>query len=282
MNLKRAFLVTTAALMMPTLALAQDAFTARFAVDKDFVDGNPNSVSVTLECNTGNPLVQSKDVSEGSGVVFVVNEMTAGEGIWCEITEDGETGYNAKYDNGDVESNDSCYYVGVSESDTEIGELNTCTITNTAAFVDVDVNTEWDFSGAGGNSVDTNTSVKVRSAGKMKYWDGDSWEVAPKCPNNSDRWCYTLNFSGEGTQTVKVRPDYDGTRVALNGGSLDSAIEGTNDCGGVVRVFPNEGGECTFMYSVFFEGIPTLSQYGMAIMVILMLGVGFVGFRRFV
>jgi hypothetical protein len=33
---------------------------------------------------------------------------------------------------------------------------------------------------------------------------------------------------------------------------------------------------------VFFEGIPTLSQYGMAIMALLMLGVGFVGFRRFV
>ena len=33
---------------------------------------------------------------------------------------------------------------------------------------------------------------------------------------------------------------------------------------------------------VRFEGIPTLNQYGLAILALLMLGVGFVGFRRFV
>ncbi|MBT8060186.1 MAG: IPTL-CTERM sorting domain-containing protein [Gammaproteobacteria bacterium] len=32
---------------------------------------------------------------------------------------------------------------------------------------------------------------------------------------------------------------------------------------------------------MFFEGIPTLSQWGMALMALLMLGVGLVGFRRF-
>jgi len=31
---------------------------------------------------------------------------------------------------------------------------------------------------------------------------------------------------------------------------------------------------------VFYEGIPTLSQYGMALMALLMLGMGMVGFRR--
>jgi hypothetical protein len=31
---------------------------------------------------------------------------------------------------------------------------------------------------------------------------------------------------------------------------------------------------------VFFEGIPTLTQHGMAIVALLMLGVGFVGMRR--
>ena len=42
------------------------------------------------------------------------------------------------------------------------------------------------------------------------------------------------------------------------------------------------GAACTMTASVFFEGIPTLSQYGLAIMALLMLGLGFVGFRRFV
>ncbi|MCH8058292.1 MAG: IPTL-CTERM sorting domain-containing protein [Proteobacteria bacterium] len=40
--------------------------------------------------------------------------------------------------------------------------------------------------------------------------------------------------------------------------------------------------ECTIINTAFFEGIPTLNQYGLAIMALLMLGVGFVGFRRFV
>ena len=39
---------------------------------------------------------------------------------------------------------------------------------------------------------------------------------------------------------------------------------------------------CTITNTESFEGIPTLSQYGMAIMALLMLGVGFIGMRRFV
>ena len=38
---------------------------------------------------------------------------------------------------------------------------------------------------------------------------------------------------------------------------------------------------CRIINTVFFEGIPTLSQWGMALLALLMLGVGMVGFRRF-
>ncbi len=43
-------------------------------------------------------------------------------------------------------------------------------------------------------------------------------------------------------------------------------------------------GSCTIINTLFFEdasGISTLSQYGMALLVLLMLGIGFVSFRRF-
>ena len=50
----------------------------------------------------------------------------------------------------------------------------------------------------------------------------------------------------------------------------------------MVTVHPGQGASCKFTNTVFFEGIPTLNQYGLAIMALLMLGVGFVGFRRFV
>jgi hypothetical protein len=50
----------------------------------------------------------------------------------------------------------------------------------------------------------------------------------------------------------------------------------------VFEVSVNDGHECTITNTVFFEGIPTLNQYGLALLALLMLGVGFVGFRRFV
>ena len=40
--------------------------------------------------------------------------------------------------------------------------------------------------------------------------------------------------------------------------------------------------ECTITNTVFFEGIPALNQYGMAILTLLMPGLGVVGMRRFV
>ena len=59
-------------------------------------------------------------------------------------------------------------------------------------------------------------------------------------------------------------------------------VESDNsDCDGFLVTAGSEF-ECEIVNTVFFEGIPTLSQYGMAILALLMLGVGLVGFRRFV
>ncbi len=89
-------------------------------------------------------------------------------------------------------------------------------------------------------------------------------------------------IAGLEDKTIEVRPAWNGTNVSLKEKISDSSVEATNTCGGEVEIFPNEGASCTFENTVFFEGIPTLSQYGLAIMALLMLGVGFVGFRRFV
>ena len=56
-------------------------------------------------------------------------------------------------------------------------------------------------------------------------------------------------------------------------------IADDSDC---ERVPVISGAECTILNTAFFEGIPTLSQYGMALMALLMLGVGAIGIRRFV
>ena len=59
-----------------------------------------------------------------------------------------------------------------------------------------------------------------------------------------------------------------------------SAVEGES-CSFSFDIGDEEAG-CDVAGTVFFEGIPTLSQYGLALMALLMLGIGFVGMRRFV
>ena len=57
---------------------------------------------------------------------------------------------------------------------------------------------------------------------------------------------------------------------------------GANESHGQLRRAAGGSSECTFVNTVFFEGIPTLNQYGLALLALLMLGVGAIGFRRFV
>ena len=46
-------------------------------------------------------------------------------------------------------------------------------------------------------------------------------------------------------------------------------------------MFPDGAASCTFTNTAFFEGIPTLNQWGMMILILLTLGVGMIGLRRF-
>ena len=293
MNLKRAFLILLmAAFIVPSITVAQglpEPVTARFLVDKTFTDGNPGEVEVTITCNTGIPLVQSAMISEGDPVAFVVEEMiivAAGpDGATnCEIVEDGETGYVANYDNQYSDSPISCLF---SAEDDTLFEGNLCEITNTAAPVTVAITKEWVVTGNIDHTVDTHIYIDVRSEGFITgghecYGNGVSG-------NGSDDWCIYLYFDGSETQSIQVVPSFDGTNVYLYEEIYDSSVESSNTCGnsssgmeGMVTVFPGQGAACKFTNTVFFEGIPTLSQYGLAIMALLMLGVGFVGFRRFV
>ena len=64
---------------------------------------------------------------------------------------------------------------------------------------------------------------------------------------------------------------------------MDDAVDKQNDCEhGDLTISHSVDNSCVITNTVFFEGIPALSQYGMATMALLMLGLGLVGFRRFV
>ena len=273
MNLKRAFLITTAAMMLPGMALAQVA-DARFVVTKDFDDDNTTSINVMITCNTGVPLSQSADITEASGVGFVVTSFDSAVGS-CTITEDGEAGYTGSYvANGGAASATSCviderYWIADADQ--------TCEITNSATPVDVSITKVWNMEGAGGNEVDMDSTFYITSEGSIT---GGS--PCMSGPADGHLSCAMLSFSGEGTQSVAVTPAVGGTDVYIAEMNQDSAVEVSSDCGGMVSVAPGDAAaSCTYTNTVFFEGIPTLNQYGMAILVLLMLGVGFVGFRRF-
>ena len=280
MNLKRAFLILIAAMLMPGYAMAQVDLS--FAVTKEFTDLNPNSIEVTITCNTGLPLTQSKDITEDDGVVFIVTAIPDIDILECVITEDGEAGYDGIYSANAVEMADGCFYDGGGEFDNILPE-NTCAIVNHPAEVPVVVTKDWDFSGAGGDDVDTTATVLVASETDI---DGGvpCGEFEGNLGEGDDHNCRKLTFVGPDPdpQIVLVTPEWGGTNVYIEEKITDSAVESENGCGGMVEIFPTEGASCAIMNSAFFEGIPTLNQYGLAILAVLMLGVGFVGFRRFV
>ena len=95
-------------------------------------------------------------------------------------------------------------------------------------------------------------------------------------------WYFDTVLFGDDSVTVGVNAAVGGTECWVDDDVIDSAVETWTNCDGGLLVLPGDSDSCIFEYTVFYEGIPTLSQYGMAIMALLMLGVGFVGFRRFV
>jgi len=274
MKFQRVIMILLAALLLPGLALAQTTTRATFNVTKDFTDDNPAAVSVTLNCFTGLPLSQSQDITEeSSGVTFVVESFTSGD-LDCTVTEDDVTGYTASYPEGD------CEFTEVSDG----GEY-ACEITNDPDPVQVTVTKEWVIDGIGGDQVDPTYELWLECdnpivGGSESYYYGYEKELTPE---------YGANTTSKKSYTAHVIPDWDGgTDCWVDESVYDSAVEvDDSDCddNGDIHVVIGGGGNgnaCTIINTVFFEGIPTLSQYGMAIMALLMLGVGFVGFRRFV
>jgi IPTL-CTERM motif len=274
-------MILLAALLLPGMALAQTTTRATFQVEKDFTDDNDASVSVTLDCFTGLPLTQSQLISESQGVTFVVESFESGE-LDCTVSEDEVTGYDDP---------DTCEYDNV-----EDGEENSCTLVNAPTAVEVTVTKDWEVDGDGGDALDPAYSLTLWcdniidggtecTSTKNGYHDG--------CYNpDPGTWYKKLTEFGTGDTedadyTAHVVPDWDGgTYCWVDEEVYDSSVEvDDTDCGSVgldVELAGEGDNECTIVNTVFYEGIPTLSQYGMAIMALLMLGVGFVGFRRFV
>jgi hypothetical protein len=274
MNTKRAFLTLMALMLLPGLAMAQ--VTARFDVSKSWLDGSGNvdnqtgGVMVNMTCTTGLPLSQDFLVTSSQNVVFVLGDLLSLDDVDCEIAEAVPAGYVAGYSaNGATANATSCTFKGGASGNAS--DDNTCEITNTPGPVGVTVYTEWTVANDGGDAVNDVASIWIKCNAPIAGATEDDGSWTKSCPA----------LSGDNSCTASVTPDPSGSSCSTWNNVTDSSVEHGGNCGSMA-VSPGSGNSCTFTFSVFFEGIPTLSQYGLAIMVLLMLGVGFVGFRRFV
>jgi hypothetical protein len=237
---------------------------ATFAVTKAYSDGNDDEVEVMLSCNNGLPLEQTFTISEGNPVFFVITNFTDGEAD-CEVTETGTAdGYTPSYDNGSVVSDVSCAYENIGSAE------YTCTISNAADPATFTVTKEWVIEGAVGEEVQEEASVSIFCNNAI---DGGFW--------NGSEYQYNTFLSGDGDFVeVSVDTTTQSAQCRAEENIFQSGVETADDCG--TRTIPAGGSSsCTITNTVFFEGIPTLSQWGLAILALLMLGMGLVGLRRF-
>jgi hypothetical protein len=219
-------------------------------------------------------------LGNGQGQVFVVSGIGEGFTNPCKVTQSVVSDYDTSYlcdptasIPGDVQcgnpgalSSTSCSWANVTAD-----KVGYCAIYNKPAPVEFAVSKVWDISNAGGgDAVNTATEIAITCDAKIIGGvDGDG------------EWTYRKAIVGDATVTVAVIPDFEGSECSADEPDVDSAVEVENGCMSV-DIELGQDASCTITNTVFFEGIPTLNQYGMAIMALLMLGVGFVGFRRFV
>lgn len=277
---------------------------ASFAVRKNFADRNDvTPVTLHMDCNDGETAEQQLTVFPvvndfGQATLeanFEVSKFTPGQ-MDCTIYEEPVGGYTAFYECGSVNNPDQectngenspldqfgdgpCYFEDV-DSSGAYDSLNFCNIRNVPNPGEVLITKEWSVEGAGGNALKFEARINIEST---DFFDG-----ATAC--NGNKFCGSVIFDDgpdSETRSVTVYPTFKGATILVDETLHDSAFESVNDCGGTVTVYPmgyegNDGpADCTFTNTAFFKSIPTLNQHGMAILLLLMLGIGMVGFRRF-
>lgn len=272
--------------------VAPDTTRARFEVTKNFDDDNPNGVEVTISCNTGLPLEQSKVITESESVEFVVVEFDTGE-LDCEITETVPNGYSAVYFDGSTNSSTECEYL-----DVPTGAEFSCQITNSPEPVNIAIGKDWVFAGTNdGEGIDLRYELVLWCDAEIV--GGDQVGLGVEAPSGNGPecgliapwqeaaqgyefhdWCKPLQGEGPDTFNVGVIPEYPDSHCYVVETVYDGAVEVDNGCQSLT-VSAGQGTACTVTNTVFFEGIPTMDRYGLAVLALLMLGAGLVGMRRF-
>jgi len=255
---------------------------ATFRVIKDFTDDNPMDVEVTIDCNTGLILDQNKDISEDSDVEFVVTSFDQGE-LNCTVSEQPVTGYLPAYSAfvttglGLVSSDlEGCHFEEV------VSGQFVCVIVNTPGLVDIEIEKLWVFDGSDGREIDTSYALTLHCnaaiEGGQQYCHGGGGMNAPAGANDNYQSCRTFSGDDSAVFVAQVLPGFPSSLCWVNERVYDNAVEIDNGCENLV-ISAGVGASCLITNTVFFEGIPTLGQYGVFIMALLILGVGLVVLR---
>jgi len=282
-----------AVLLLPATAFAQES-TAQFIIEKVWNQGGDqdalDAIEVTghLSC-TGATTTQQDVVFTATtdAILFVYNLALAEGAVNCKVTETVPDNYTAEYecidstnctDTGD-HGLDHCFFYDV---DNFPNNIYRCRIINTPDPATVTVTKTWVIEGAdqgfdGSHEIwgtcDENRDTRVLIyGGSHSCFDGhcNAWVGVDDATAGSIDYEFTI-----------VSPAYPSSDCNFYEETSDSVIESDNGCG-EMKLSAGDDVDCEIVNTVFFEGIPTLSQYGMAILAVLMLGVGLVGFRRFV
>jgi hypothetical protein len=249
---------------------------ANFLVTKTYSDSNPDDVQVTLACTSGLPLEQTFDISEAVSVNFVLTNVD--EAVTnCTVTETGHAaGYTPLFVAGGDTANSTGGADGCTFPNVAPGDANTCAISNAADDATFTAWMEWNINLEGGDAVDEDVLVTIECTSEITDTSGISSDCGINC------WRATDVLGDGDSLWVDVSTLLGDASCTASQESLPSGVEPSGDCGGTHTIPAGGSDSCTFVNTVFFEGIPTLNQYGLAILALLMLGVGFVGFRRFV
>lgn len=248
-----------------------------FRVTKDFTDDNPGEVDVFIDCNTGLILDQTKTITEEDGVIFVVTDFDPGV-LNCSIFENPvPAGYSEEYAVGLDDSNGNpgigLYFLneeGCRFEEVEGGDFY-CTIVNELEPTEVEVNKLW------------LGEFEANGLSRFAKADYSCYNVRTSPTGTPTSVSGGLSFEGDSTDViVDIYPHWNGdSYCSVTELDVDSAVEpDDSDCDNVPVVI-GATGSCTIYNTLFLEGIPTLNQYGIALLALLMLGMGMVGFRRF-
>jgi hypothetical protein len=238
----------------------------QFATSASFAGGNAPDVlpDVTITCNSGLPLSQTAQV----GVTFTVTEILPGAKCTIELAEDFDSGWvsGGALSNGSP-SGESCVFTAGP------GQANNCVFSVVPAPFSFSIGFEWNISKDADPGVGDAAMIHAFCE---NIWDGSGLittttnvSASPDSIPNPFVWTGLVPDPNDSTQCYAYM-EGQGSVVDADGCDTFSVKVGDGDQ------------SCTIYATAFFEGIPTLSQYGMVVMALLMLGVGFVGFRRFI